>query len=424
MASKGIDQDELKQDVDKAGEPDYRKRLQFTSLDNNNNKYWIVEFWSALGIAKRSWGRVGGRGEIMYERTTQAHLEKLAKAKVKDGYQPVDLHKPKVAVVAQPNTTPASVVFQNGPGALKTDQVVGWIYKEAGEAIQAFLNVPVDALSAQQINQGRQLLKLAQAQHSTVRNGYRAAQTLLAQTVESYYKAIPTKLPAKIKKDEIIQEFCNDFHEQETRLDQLEAGLASVTAQTSGVTQVNALGADLVWIDQSSQEAQRVIQYILTTMAHGYRVNVRDVFAVVVPHERARFEGSQRGKTNVKQLFHGTRSANVRHILRSGFRRPSSAANGWMFGPGIYFADKASKSANYCSSRYGVPQFLFVSDVALGNQFIAKGAYNYTTPPAGHDSVWGKEGHTGSYGSYLYHNEFIIYTEEQVTIRYLVTFDK
>jgi hypothetical protein len=37
--------------------------------------------------------------------------------------------------------------------------------------------------------------------------------------------------------------------------------------------------------------------------------------------------------------------------------------------------------------------------------------------------VWGKAHHTRSWGGTLAHDEFIVYRQEQQTLRYLVTWD-
>ena len=85
--------------------------------------------------------------------------------------------------------------------------------------------------------------------------------------------------------------------------------------------------------------------------------------------------------TNTSLLFHGTRSVNVRGIMREGLRLPKQLVGvvitGAMFGPGLYFADDWKKSAGYTSltNSYwsrgsgGVANrgaFMFAADVVLG----------------------------------------------------------
>jgi len=43
--------------------------------------------------------------------------------------------------------------------------------------------------------------------------------------------------------------------------------------------------------------------------------------------------------------------------------------------------------------------------------------------PKRHHSVWGKAHHTKSWGGKLAYDEFIVYRQEQQTLRYLVTWD-
>ncbi len=137
--------------------------------------------------------------------------------------------------------------------------------------------------------------------------------------------------------------------------------------------------------------------------------------------------------------FHGTRAVNIPGIIRENLRFPNQlvgvAITGAMFGPGSYFADDWGKSANYCStggggrSLYagssghvaGRRSFMFACDVILGNPHVAKDAQGFTSPPTGHHCVFGKAGHTASWGSHggLQNNEWIIYRKGRQCLRYL-----
>jgi poly [ADP-ribose] polymerase len=89
-----------------------------------------------------------------------------------------------------------------------------------------------------------------------------------------------------------------------------------------------------------------------------------------------RFEEISRFNKNLgnrKFLFHGSRVTNWVSILSQGLRiaPPEAPSTGYMFGKGVYFADVASKSANYCFATpdqpYGV---LALCDVALGTPLV------------------------------------------------------
>lgn len=137
--------------------------------------------------------------------------------------------------------------------------------------------------------------------------------------------------------------------------------------------------------------------------------------------------------SNTALLFHGTRSVNVRGILKEALRMPKELVGvvitGAMFGPGLYFADDWKKSAGYTSLKNsywsrgsgavaGRGAFMFAMDVVLGNPFVAPKAHGYTTPPKGHHCVFGKAGE-----SRVQNNEFIVFDRDQQQIRYLVEFD-
>ena len=150
--------------------------------------------------------------------------------------------------------------------------------------------------------------------------------------------------------------------------------------------------------------------------------------ADVPTDERKRFNDS-----NTALLFHGTRSVNVRGIMKEALRLPKTLVGvvitGAMFGPGLYFADDWKKSAGYTSlqnsywsrgsgavSNRGA--FMFAMDVVLGNPFIPPGAHGYTEPPDGHHCVFGRAG-----ASSVQNNEYIVFDTSQQKIRYLAEFE-
>lgn len=137
--------------------------------------------------------------------------------------------------------------------------------------------------------------------------------------------------------------------------------------------------------------------------------------------------------SNTALLFHGTRSVNVRGIMKEALRMPKELVGvvitGAMFGPGLYFADDWKKSAGYTSlnNSYwsrgsgavaGRGAFMFAMDVAMGRPFVAPKAHGYVGPPDGHHSVFGKAEVSG-----VQNNEFIVFDPAQQRIRYLAEFE-
>ena len=130
-------------------------------------------------------------------------------------------------------------------------------------------------------------------------------------------------------------------------------------------------------------------------------------------------------------------------ILSQGLRiaPPEAPVNGYMFGKGIYTSDMVSKSANYCNSTS--EGLLVLCDVALGQIQEEKQASNIRKPKKPNNSVKGigstfpnpeetittKEGVKVPCGKAitkneknlsLLYNEYIVYDEAQIMMKYLV----
>lgn len=132
-------------------------------------------------------------------------------------------------------------------------------------------------------------------------------------------------------------------------------------------------------------------------------------------------------KSHTFMLFHGTRSVNVGSILNTTLRVPNLNAYG-MFGPGIYWADDWKKSAGYCSmngaywsrGKGGLSNrhaFMFIGDVVLGNMWVAPRSTRKKHGPEYH-STFGKMNKSG-----VMNNEFIVFTNKALYLRYLVEFN-
>ena len=128
-----------------------------------------------------------------------------------------------------------------------------------------------------------------------------------------------------------------------------------------------------------------------------------------------------------RRLFHGTSVHAARAIVREGFRLPKRAG---MFGRGIYFADSALKSLQYCD-QYGL---ILVCDVDLGKTRTLTSAKNSFDPEqdlsrhpilatlgmARYDSVTAADGFFGA----VRVPEYIVYAPEQAAPRYVVRIRK
>lgn len=152
----------------------------------------------------------------------------------------------------------------------------------------------------------------------------------------------------------------------------------------------------------------------------------------------------------IGMLWHGTRLTNYVGILTEGLRiaPPDAPVTGYMFGKGIYTSSLCTKSAAYCRPSTSSPSaLLLLCRVALGNSFELSQAKTLKRPPGMNHSIhaignllpstvkpfpgFSKEEETtyacgdlitreGRTASALNYEEFVVYDEGQVEIKFLV----
>jgi hypothetical protein len=147
---------------------------------------------------------------------------------------------------------------------------------------------------------------------------------------------------------------------------------------------------------------------------------------------------------NKQLLWHGTKMSNVVGILTNGLCiNPiiPVAITGKMFGQGLYFANVPTKSAGYLRISSGIGA-MFLCEVALGNMYELKQSQSVALPSGKH-SVKGLGRYTPLTDTYynihndvtvplgkiqenkddqlhLQYDEFVIYDQSQVKLKYLV----
>lgn len=135
-----------------------------------------------------------------------------------------------------------------------------------------------------------------------------------------------------------------------------------------------------------------------------------------------------------KLLWHGSRNENWLSILSTGLSlNPNAQITGKMFGYGIYFAPKASKSWGYTSARGAYwtngssnKCFMALFETAYGNPLIVDSWGSYS----GYTSEIFKQNHPDcnclhakATQGMLLNDEIIFFDESQINIKYLVEFE-
>jgi len=195
----------------------------------------------------------------------------------------------------------------------------------------------------------------------------------------------------------------------------------------------------------------------------GCRVKLLDIYEIERQGERAKYQNfcQEKGIDRKMLLWHGTRLANFISIMKMGLILrpdviPGTYISGKMFGYGIYGANSFSKSLNYTGWEKGQEACLFLAEFAVGKQKKLMSHDYYVSEPAlrqeGFDSVWGRGENTiteigtlddgvlipqgklvkatrdgdefagSGYGRdfNLIYDEFIVYNEAQLCLKYVV----
>ncbi|KAJ1311334.1 hypothetical protein OPQ81_009829 [Rhizoctonia solani] len=229
----------------------------------------------------------------------------------------------------------------------------------------------------------------------------------------------------------------------------------------------NMRSLDLKSIDpvaRGSKEWETIANYMSGT--HGathssYRGELRNLFRVERHGETENWNNAgwnKLGDGEKMLLWHGSRSTNFAGILKQGLRiaPPEAPVTGYMFGKGVYFADAFSKSANYCHAgqsknigimllcEVAVKPYLELNDSdyyadqnSKNNQKIATKGVGMAQPEEwqdcsdalGRDDLKGVIMPKGGLkqlkppGAWLQYNEYIVYSPNQIRVRYLLMVD-
>ena len=194
--------------------------------------------------------------------------------------------------------------------------------------------------------------------------------------------------------------------------------------KTHKIFKVNRKDEEKHWFETSEKIAKECGKFVPSEVYAKYVEKREDVGKDLMALYKS---------ANILPGWHGTRRANMIGITTKGLLiRPSGVVHaGSMYGDGIYWAVHSTKSMNYCDVKGSYwaqgankTAYLFLADVAFGNQKIVAGSHLYTKSNIKpNHSVWAKSGG----GSGLYNDELITYTAtgagQQHRIRYIIEFE-
>lgn len=423
--------------------------LNFFDVTKNSNKFYTIEIHEKNGNVRvfTDYGRLGVTSKKEIRRVPDVYsaeheFDTIKRSKERKGYVEVELAQSNtgssaakelidVTKIKQDKTTKKTKAKSKLPTEIQ--EFVKQIFDEANRTLNTLVkgNVssdgasPLGKLSLNQINKGKSILQqIANILNSNPNATY---NDVLALSNE-FYRYIPKTFGKKIDLKDMAISSLSKVSDEMDILQFYESALSmgNILLDTTEIDKkYDSLKTDIGVLDPNSKTYKDLVKYVRDSQSKHHRVNleVKRIFTVD-QHNGMKFDDSV---GNVKQLFHGTRSANVAAILGSHLKLPNQLKGvyitGAMFGPGLYFADQSTKSSQYSCARFGgtvnkyKSSFMFVADVALGKVKEVENSHYFYDAPKGYDSVKGVEGRS------LLHNEYIVYNEERAKLRYIIEFE-
>lgn len=426
-----------------------KKTLNYLDPAANSNKYYTIELHEGNGKYRifTDYGRLGSRGTKQVRETdslfaAEAEFDRLMRNKLRKGYVEVDLAQSttgsdkakelidvtQVKVVKKPSRRKKSDLHP------LIQAFVAQIFDEARQKLNILVKgdinsdgtSPLGKLSVNQIEKGRSILQ----EIADIINYKKDRITIndVLSLSKEYYANIPKVFGRRVTPEKVAIMTPEKISEEMDILKFYEDSLrmGSVIYDVDNIDkQYQSLNSDIGILDPNCDKYKEIVDYVINSQSnyHSVYLIVKRIFTVK-QHKAPDFDDSM---GNVKELFHGTRSANIPGILSSHLKLPRQLRGvhitGAMFGPGIYFASQSTKSSQYSCSRFGgtvnryPTAFMFLADVALGRIKKEEYAKYYLQPPAGYHSVMGVKGKS------LLHDEYIIYNEAQQRLRYIIEFE-
>lgn len=414
-------------------------RLIFAEIGKNSYKQWRGVLHDN-GDVQTFWGRVGETEQNkMFPGKGEAFLLKKQAEKLKKGYEAVQ-------TIASGTTTVKTIergnlldiartqIKTNSP---KLDSLIARLVQDNIHQITSSTDVsynansglfetPLGIVTLDGITQARTIL----SESLTLIQAGDYGDAMIKQ-INKYLRIVPQSLGMR-KLDP--RNFFPDIHaiqKQNDILDSLESSFNVLSntkendsVSSSGITET-VFKVRLETLDDEVERARILKKYKDTRkdMHVCAHLKIKEIYVVELEdNARAFEEGSKVGQ--IRELWHGTKKANLLSILKSGLKvAPPSTARiaGKMFGNGIYFAIDSTKSLNYSYGYWDGSReqncFMFLASVAMGKHYTPRGTYE-SLPKAGFDSTWAKSGQSG-----IMNDEFVVYDDSRFKLNYLVEFE-
>jgi poly [ADP-ribose] polymerase len=389
-------------------------KLIFCSANNNNKYYDMTEVGSEIKV---KYGRVGSTECTGSYPSYQ--WDKLLNSKIKKGYKDVTSLRVEKESVDFSDITDSTI-----------SQIVTRLQSYANISISTNYTVSSNAVTLAQVGEAQRLIDELVMLNKKEKLEYKQFDHLLLDL----YQVIPRRM-SDVRNYLISggQDPLATITNEQSLLDIMKGQVRVVAAKQRNTsddkkTILEAMGLSLA--PTTSKDEEIILDKLKETKQY-----YKQSWVVKNNRTEERFVDWVEKKKNKKRdlFWHGSRNENWWSILDSGLvLRPTNVIKtGQMYGAGTYFADKAKKSFGYTSYHGSYwargtesTAFMCLYDVHLGNQLKTKRHEPWMSQLD--ESKLRAKGDYDSFfaegGADLINNEFIVYNENQSTVRYLVEF--
>lgn len=410
-------------------------KLIKVEADANNNKFYTI---TELGPDQWEfhWGRVGNTGEKLTTKNKDGSggpiTETMAMKQLKAKTNP----KKSGGPYTDQTHLFAEAKVDSGQGwqigNAEVRKFVETLQTFAGKAVSTNYLVTSDQVTQAQIEEAQAIvdeLVPFVKMHGDIK--------ALNDHLLKLYRVIPRKMKKvadTLVKEDITNKAALDtaklkLQEEQDLLDVM-AGQVTLSGQQKTHTKGLSLLDVGITIEPASDKDIDIIKKMLKSESAGH---FRRAWVISnVKTQKALDEQVERATNKYTELlWHGSRNENWWSIATSGLRiRPAGAVyTGSMYGDGIYGANRARKSIGYTSlsgshwARGSASKaFLGIYNFHLGNMLKAQ-THEHWHSSLTFDKLRAKGSYNSFYavaGTSLYNDEFIVYKENQTTIKYLV----
>jgi poly [ADP-ribose] polymerase len=428
--------------------------LILVSGANNNNKFYEVTLEEG-DIVRKRWGRVGSEGTTAVEHTGEAGYNRIIKEKTKKGYEATSVIKTTASTKTNDNL---SQVAKKVLAGVQGDPVIDGlierlvtlnrheILENSGGLIKVntdgVITTPLGLVSGESITKAEKILR-------KIRKTKKSDPERIS-LLEEYLRIVPQKVPAKrgwqdefFPNKESVQTQFDLLKQLKDSIDFFEAQEEAVQEQEpeDSIEQKYAklFRCKIGTLDNNGKEFKRIEKLYNSTknsMHSASALKLKRVFVLSDETDEQAYTRVSKEIGNERELWHGTQAFNVLSILRKGLFVPPMTGTsipvvGRLFGNGVYFSDISSKSANYASNYWhGGKQtsfFMFLANVALGNEFKPNTFGPDSLQKAHHGKDWrGRPFNSinikgGTCG--VINNELIVWDTDAIQLKYLCEFD-